>query len=146
MFQPSQQTLVGIYTCLVLTYILFVAAMIFTGCEPARATNREGVRFSQDSFNCGSIHSGEKKQYRLEVLNNLDTPIKLLGFSTSCKCTLVKTNPVWVNGNSSVSVDVQISADSAESGQVYRSVALRTSEAFQPIKIAVLTFKVLLTK
>lgn len=126
--------------CAQLSAISFLVLMV-TGCNNNLQHPRQQLTFSQDTFDLGFVTAGTKKSFSIGFKNNSDSSVEITGFSTSCKCVLIDSEPFTVNANTTRMIKGTVEADSSEKGEIFRSIALRTAEKIKPIKIAVLKFK-----
>lgn len=80
----------------------------------------------------GTGKPGDYLEGTITIRNVSDRPIRLVGGTSDCSCTVLRDLPVTIAPGGAAAVGIQLHIVSAESGQLTRTVFLRTDDPGRP--------------
>jgi len=117
----------------VLLIVATVAASAVYGSPEAALARLRGQSLIAVDLDVGSGKPGDELEGAAIIRNVTDHPIRLVGGSSDCSCTVLRDLPVTIEPYGSVSVRIHLTVPENRSVWISRSVMLRTDDPLQSV-------------
>jgi hypothetical protein len=118
---------------------LTAAGAAVYGSPDAALARLRGEKLLVDSYlDFGTGKPGDTLEAPAIIRNVTDHPIRLVGGTSDCSCTVLRDLPVTIEPGGSAVVGIQLRIPTANNGQLTRTVFLRTDDpGQQTVRVAI---------
>jgi hypothetical protein len=110
------------------------AATALYGSPDAALARLRGESLTADPYlDLGSGKPGDALEGAATIRNVTDRPIRLVGGTSDCSCTVLRDLPATVEPGGSVTVGVRLKIPDGRTGRLTRTVFLRTDDPDRPV-------------
>jgi len=102
------------------------------GSPKAAFARLRGLDLIAADIDLGTGKAGEELEAVVKVHNISNHPIRLVGGTSDCSCTVVRDLPVTVEPGGTASVGIYLRISPTQSGSQTQTVTLRTDDSEQP--------------
>lgn len=120
-------------TAVVLIGITAAATALYGSPDAALARLRGESLTTDPYLDLGTGKPGDLLEGAATIRNVTDRPIRLVGGTSDCSCTVLPDLPATVEPGGSVAVRVQLTIPAGRAGRLTRTVILRTDDPGRPV-------------